>query len=52
MFNFNWLFELVAQEDQAVQLLTDETPEAVPTLTEEEYQEMIGIENAGVTPEP
>jgi len=41
-----------SQEDQAVRLVTDELPAAVPTLTEEEYQEMIGIENAGVTPEP
>jgi hypothetical protein len=35
------------QENQAVVEINDVTPSAVPTLTEEEYQEMIGIENAG-----
>ena len=48
----NVSYEINAQENQVVVEINDVTPSAVPTLTEAEYQEMIGIENAGGQVEP
>ena len=39
--------ELGAQEGLTAIEVIEGTPTAIPTLTEEEYQEFIGIENAG-----
>jgi hypothetical protein len=44
--------EISTQEDQAVQMVPVEEPTALPTLTEEEYQQFLSIESAGATPEP
>ncbi len=44
--------EISVQEDQSIRMVPLAEPTALPTLTEEEYQQFLSIESAGATPEP
>ena len=48
----NVIAEFSAQENQSVIKINDDTLTPVPTLTEEEYQNFINIENVGSQTEP